>query len=327
MVKSKREAKIVAGFDYEVLTPEQRAVILRRTGEIRERLQRSAQDIWEIGQSLADVRSRLKRGQFLAWLKAEFNWSQRTAYNFINVYEMLPERANLEQLEIATSALYLLASPSTSEDVREQFLKRAQKGEKITHKDLHKTIKQEKPTPNVTPPVAASLPSDNSKPEIVAVISKSEIDVQDSIPATHALETSTFESTAVIEDEIHPGWYLLGKQHLLFCGDTAAPGFIKRSPEAELALAITSSDWDHDWLIERAKNITILDELTLKEDAVEQLILMFSAPKDIIIFPWLPHQNMLAIAHKLGRQTYAGDLDPQNCLRAMMALGLEIDRL
>ncbi|GAB1538917.1 hypothetical protein NUACC21_15820 [Scytonema sp. NUACC21] len=44
-------------------------------------------------------------------LKAEFGWSRRTACNFINVYEAFGECANLAQVDIATTALYLLFVP------------------------------------------------------------------------------------------------------------------------------------------------------------------------------------------------------------------------
>jgi hypothetical protein len=99
--KFKKQSQVVTGFDYEILDSEQRIVVQQRTGEIKERLRRSAQDIWEIGQKLAQVRSWLKHGQFETWLKAEFGWSRRTAYNFINVYEALAEPANLAQIDIA----------------------------------------------------------------------------------------------------------------------------------------------------------------------------------------------------------------------------------
>jgi len=136
--------QVKTNFDYENLEVEKRIVVQQRTGEIKERLKRSAQDIWEIGQKLADVRSRLKHGQFEAWLKAEFNWSRRTAYNFISVYETFDQCANLAQLDIATSALYLLAAPSTPETIKEEYIQRAQKGETITHKDLQKAIETDK---------------------------------------------------------------------------------------------------------------------------------------------------------------------------------------
>jgi len=88
------------------------------------------------------VRSRLKHGQFETWLKAEFGWSRRTAYNFINVYETFAERANLAQIDIATSALYLLAAPSTPQNVRNEFMQRAKEGETVTHKSLRRVIEK-----------------------------------------------------------------------------------------------------------------------------------------------------------------------------------------
>ncbi|MEO0770818.1 MAG: DUF3102 domain-containing protein, partial [Cyanobacteria bacterium J06649_4] len=130
MARSTKPAPINALFDYDGLEVGQREIVQQRTGEIRERLRRSAQDIWEIGQKLSDVRSRLQYGQFLAWIKAEFGWSQRTAYNFMNVYETFGDRfANLARVNIATSLLYQLASPSVPEELRDQVLRAAQQGE------------------------------------------------------------------------------------------------------------------------------------------------------------------------------------------------------
>lgn len=132
------------GFDYEILNQENRFVIQQRTKELKERLQRTAQDIWEIGQKLADVRSRLKHGQFEAWLEAEFGWSRRTAYNFIRVYEAFQEDAKFAQSNIAPSALYILASPSTPQAIRDKFIQQAKTGTKVTHKDILNAVSQQK---------------------------------------------------------------------------------------------------------------------------------------------------------------------------------------
>ncbi len=46
--------------------------------------------ILEIGKQLSEVQSMLAdhhKGTFVSWLKQEFGWSQRTAYNFMGVYE------------------------------------------------------------------------------------------------------------------------------------------------------------------------------------------------------------------------------------------------
>lgn len=318
------------GFDYEALTPEQRIIIVQRTGEIQERLQRSAQDIWEIGQRLADVREQLKHGQFDAWLKAEFDWSRRTAYNFINVYETFGERANLAQVDIATSALYLLAAPSTPEDLREEYLLKAYDGEKITHKELSSDIKQNKQKSNSpevklasdTPVAKTELPiTATSIPEILQLITSTPTVVD--VESVEVKEAESKLPTSVPKIEVEAGWYVLEGQHLVFCGDTAAPEFYSHIPYVNLAVAATSDYWDHDWLIEQAKTLIVSEESALQQNKLEQLINMFSQPGDAIIFPWLPYPEMIAIANKFNRKVIGGDVSQQRCQQAILASGLE----
>jgi len=326
MGKLEKKSQVVTSFDYEVLEAEQRIVIQQRTGEIKERLRHSAQDIWEIGQKLADVRSRLKHGQFDAWLKAEFGWSRRTAYNFISVYEAFGERANLAQIDIATSALYLLAAPSTPQEVRNEFLQRAKEGETVTHKELRQVIKEEKlqSSPAVEKPEASQVFI--AKPEVVTLIPKAVVEAQKPIvQSTPKLPSAS--PTVATPCDIQSGWYLLEKQHLLFCGDTASAKFVKRTPYAALAIAITSDDWDHDWLIERAKTAIVFPESELKERMIEQLIEMFSKPGEVVIFPWLPDSGMIAVAQKLERLIWAGDPDRERCRNAIAHSGLQFERI
>ena len=324
MGKLDKQEDIVTHFDYGVLEPKQRSIVEQRTGEIRERLRRSAQDIWEIGQMLADVRTELKHGQFDAWLKAEFNWSRRTAYNFINVYETFRDRANLAQIDIATSALYLLAAPSTPQAVREQYLQEAKTGKKITYKDLYGTLKQEKsPSPSETIETIEDFRDSAAKPEIVAVIPRQTIDVEAISAATIATTDEIPMHTVSPPTLIQPGWYSLADRHLVFCGDTASPEFFNRLPQVTLALAVTAEDWDHDWLVEVAQNVMILQPGSLKKNTLENLITMFSEPQEVIVFPWLPDDQMIAIAHQLQRRVVAGDMSPERCYRAIAALGLK----
>lgn len=327
MDSSEKRLKLVMSFNYDSLDSEQRIVVQQRTGEIKERLRRSAQDIWEIGQKLADVRSRLKHGQFDVWLKAEFGWSRRTAYNFINVFEAFGERANLAQISIATSALYLLAAPSTPQEMREEVLQRAKEGEAITHKELRQVLKEEKsPSPATVEKLEPPKPF-APKPEIITIVPKAVVEAKQSVVAGSTSTLSLTAATVATSSEIGSGWYLLEKQHLLFCGDTASPQFVERTPVAALAIAITSDDWDHDWLVERAKTVIIFPESDLKEQMLEQLIGMFSTPGEAVIFPWLPNPGMIAIAHKLERHICAGDPDSQRCSQAIAHSRLSVDRV
>lgn len=319
-----KEAQVVISFDYAVLNLEQRTIIQQRTGEIRERLQRSAQDIWEIGHRLADVRARLKHGQFDAWLKTEFDWSRRTAYNFIRVYEAFQERANLAQIDIATSALYLLAAPSTSKDIRDEFLKRAGTGEKITHKEISEVIKADKSQPIDISNSSDPSPSTTAKSEVITVIPQAVAKTSSDIPSSKS-PSITVSSRG--NAELQSGWYLLDQQHLLFCGDTASPQFFEHTPHAAFALAITSNDWDHDWIIERADTVIVLQESALEEDLIEQLISMFSKTEEFVMFPWLPNDQLIMIAHSLNRKVCAGDPNPERCLNAIARAGLNAERI
>jgi hypothetical protein len=71
------------------------------------------------------------KGHFVAWLKAEFNLSEGTAYNMMQAAENLGDRF-VTITNIGPSALYALAAPSTPEEVRQEIESRAAAGEKIT---------------------------------------------------------------------------------------------------------------------------------------------------------------------------------------------------
>ena len=339
MAKTESRKDIVTHFDYEVLEPTQRALVRQYTGEIQDRLRRTAQDIWEIGQRLANVRDQLQHGQFDAWLKAEFGWSRRTAYNFINVYESFGEQATLSELEIATSALYLLAAPSTPKSVRREYLEKAQSGEKLTHKDLRKALKESKqpstkghakssPSPAS---LSSSTPDASTGPEVIAVIPRAGIKQAEpsgtaplkvgKTPMQDAIASSPTPSS-MSPDTLQPGWYLLDNRHFLFHGDTASPTFYQSIPEAAFALAATSNDWDHDWLVDAAKTVLILPETLLHGQPLEQTINLYSQPNDVIIFPWIPNPEMIAIAHQLNRRVFAGDQRAKRCYEAIAASGL-----
>ncbi|MEL6382091.1 MAG: DUF3102 domain-containing protein [Cyanobacteria bacterium J06626_18] len=343
MDKLEKQEDAAIYFNYQMLPSAQRQIVQQKTGEIRERLRRSAQDIWEIGQRLVEVRAQLKHGQFESWLKDEFGWSRRTAYNFIGVYEAFRESASFAQIDIATSALYLLAAPSTPQSIREEFIERAERGEKITYKDLHQVIKSEKNATeslssklrDAAPVGSASSPPQTSErnqerlgpatktAEIIAVIPKSVTQSNVQLPPnpqTIDLLTKSVDS----DSQLFPGWYHLNSQHLLFCGDTASPKFFSRIPHASLILAVTSDDWDHDWIVEKADSVLILRETALKEISLKQLISTFSKPNDVVVFPWLPDPEMLSVAHTLNRKIFAGDPDSMRCARAIAAAKLQV---
>src|SRR5262249_13855209 len=70
-----------------------------------------------------------------------FDWDGRTAQRFMNVGERF-KNDNLSDLDIAPSALYLLAAPSTPENVGNDILSRARAGQRITHRDAADAVRQ-----------------------------------------------------------------------------------------------------------------------------------------------------------------------------------------
>ncbi len=122
----------VNGFDYEKLDTDIRMVVQQRTSEIQNLMRRTNQEIIEIGQKLTDVKAQLGHGNFGMWLKAEFDWSVRTANRFMQVAESF-KLVTVTNLDITASALYFLASPSTPQEARIEALKCATNGEKINY--------------------------------------------------------------------------------------------------------------------------------------------------------------------------------------------------
>ncbi len=138
----------------------------KRTNEIKTLMKRTAQDIIEIGEKLIEVKERLPHGAFGQWLDSEFEWRERTARNFMQVAEKF-KSVNFADLNFAPSALYLLVAPSTFGAARAEALRRAEAGQKITHKKAKSIIEENHtPPPKYTcPDCGQVLPSDEPYPK------------------------------------------------------------------------------------------------------------------------------------------------------------------
>ena len=350
MQHTKNDAQAVVNFDYEALSPEKRASVQTWTVEIKERLQHTARTIWEIGERLVEVRSQLEYRQFSSWLKLEFGWSQRTAYNFINVYEAFPELANFAKIDISISALYVLAAPSTPPEIRISFLNRAIAGEQITYKVIKSAIKEAKlqlgDNDKLTTAIQNSHPdyphsnapdpqSENTvqvKPQVpsIAYPSKdsSEATVKISEEAFGSQPKPAFSTTTATTSEIRPGWNLIKREFLLFWGDTASPRFIERLPEEAFILAIPSSQWHHNWLLSKSRSFIILYQPDLNEELMARLLSEFSQQGEkAVILPWLPSWKTIALALKLNIKVYAGESDLKKCEKVLSNLGSNVARM
>jgi hypothetical protein len=145
-------------FDYRNLAGADRDTIRQHADSIRSLMQRASQDIVEIGQRLLYVKKRLGHGRFLDWLNAEFDMTERTAQNFMNVARAFKSET-VSDLKIGQKALYMLSAPSVPEAAREEVVAQAKKGEKITPAGAKAVITKHRPTTAAT----ASQPAESGK--------------------------------------------------------------------------------------------------------------------------------------------------------------------
>jgi hypothetical protein len=132
------------GFDYATLTSETRVTVKQKTTEIRDRVGQAAQGISEVGERLIEVKEMLKHGQFLNWLECEFAWSESTAQRMMSVNLFFKSRT-LTDLDLGASTLYMLASASTPEEIKDEFIAKAQAGEAVTHAEVKAAVAAAKP--------------------------------------------------------------------------------------------------------------------------------------------------------------------------------------
>jgi len=148
-------------FDYIALDIETRLAVQQRTSEIKSLMRRTASDIIDIGQKLIEVKDYLGHGNFLNWLETEFNWSESAARKFMRVTRQF-KSVNFTNLDIAASALYLLAASSTPADARQEALERASQGETITHVGAQILVSRHKQStpPKATEPLTVDVPAE-----------------------------------------------------------------------------------------------------------------------------------------------------------------------
>ena len=137
-------------FKYANLDKQTRNVIWQYTSEIKDLMRLTAENIISIGQKLTLVKSQLGHGSFQKWLRTEFEWSEQTARQFMQVYRWSEtiENKNFVFSELGTSALYLLAAPSTPPKAREEILDLVDGGEKVSYTRAKNIVSRYKESPS-----------------------------------------------------------------------------------------------------------------------------------------------------------------------------------
>lgn len=343
--------KAQKGFDYTGLDIETSQFVQQQTGEIRTLMKRTAQGIVEIGCRLIDVKECLGHGKFGAWLLAEFEWTDRTARQFMRVAEEF-KSANFADLPFAPSALYLLSAPSTPKAAKEEALARAESGEPITYTTA-KAIKQKYAIPSATPkskpelepvlqpqptPTAAALPQSGAKLEIVALHRQIQPDaLSEPTPPSTTAPQILLPSQLVHAPEKPGSWWQLGGRHLMYCGDLNSSEFLARVKEEKVSLLFAfppSPDWQPT-IRTRTHLITMEylpqgKELRLFEDALEANLLLYSDIGDVVVSCFLPSPEILSIVNRLDRRALFAERDSMR-VKAIISdwkkAGLKAERL
>src|SRR5262245_56639652 len=76
-------------------------------------------NIIEIGELLLEANAQCEHGEWLDWLLEEFEWSVATAERYMKVAKLCSNFRNPQNLKLAKTALYELASHKNEEDLPE----------------------------------------------------------------------------------------------------------------------------------------------------------------------------------------------------------------
>ena len=342
-------------FDYTALDVSTSQFVQQQTGEIRGLMKRTVESIFEIGQRLIIVKERLGHGRFGSWLETEFEWSQDTASNFINVAKKFGNLPNFSEFDMAASALYMLAAPSTPDAARDEALARAKAGESITKKTA-KSIKQ-KYTPAAAKLESAlkqeiqpvsPLPSPESfntfphiKQEIVATrnIAPVELPSAPSQGVTSAPEKVILlpqGSTSAPLDNERGVWWQLGAKHLLYSGDPNSLKFLARVPDNLGLLFAFPSTPNWQPLIEAKTRIVTNDylpqgkDVRLFEDTLESILILYSGVGETIVSCFMPSVEILSILNRQDRRALVAEPDSKR-VNAIVSdwkqAGLKVERI
>lgn len=131
MAKQAKGELVVLGFNYSLVCDA--ADKVRASAEkIRLTVQKTIEDIIDVGTELLAVKEVVGHGHFGAWLRAEFGWTVRTAQNFMSVAERFGGNTkSLSHLPIQPTAAYLLAGPSVPDEARQVAVEKAEAGVEI----------------------------------------------------------------------------------------------------------------------------------------------------------------------------------------------------
>lgn len=308
-------------FDYTQFDNDTSIFLQGEAGKIKGLLTQTIETIVEIGTRLIEVRKSLKHGQYRQWLHAEFEMSVRTADNFTRVAKCFHD-ANFSELDIAKSALYLLAAPSVPDEAREEALDIA-KDERVSKRrateiiESHKDASTEESLP--TPPPHKAKTGKRYRRKEAQKKSKDRT------------SSTSRKDLQVAKGEV----WSLGRYHRLFCGDATSQKFQRLVPK-DISLVIYFPDDVNGWPTSIPDNVntvwsfyTALDDFHLDHlrENLESCISGTTDPGETIAMLGLPHPSLFILIEQLEVSCVCAEPDPNICTDAVTAWTVTTKRM
>lgn len=299
-------------FSYGSLSTEDSAFLHDQAESIRGLVRQTAQHIHSIGQSLIAVKERLGHGRFRSWVETEFDWSVSTASKFMNVARRFKD-CDIANMDIAASALYVLASSSVPDSALEEVVQRTAAGEKIT-KDKADEIKKKHLPKDVKKKIDKRTKI--GKRQLLLERQESGVIVEDPLafsPSTLAIAVKAGE------------FWGLGP-HLLFCGQISSPKFLDIAPaDSPLVLIYPPTPGDCPTILNnnKATNIVYLAQqgldvnfAVLRDWTVNSLELATQEGEAVVV-SYLPDPGLIRCLDEMECIGYITDPDAERCKNAL----------
>ena len=126
-------------FDYQALPEKDRKEVENIVLKIRQALARQLNGAVEAGVDLLKVKDLVGHGNFRAWLRREFSWSERTASNYMELARN-SEGKTAKFADLDLGAAKALIAKTTPVEIRNELLRRAEDGENITREEVRQRI-------------------------------------------------------------------------------------------------------------------------------------------------------------------------------------------
>ncbi|BCG92590.1 DUF3102 domain-containing protein [Mesorhizobium sp. 131-2-1] len=172
--KAKKVAKAAvtghSGFDYrqiEDAAVRERAELI--AAEIKANLETVGKAFLDNGRKLLAIKNDLGHGQFLSWLASEFEWSERTANNYMSVAQHFGDEFHVVSY-LPSQTIYRLASKSVCQKVRTKVIAAAKSDKRLTADQVEaalgktKTVKLHSPPKQIEGEVVPKAPDTSVEP-------------------------------------------------------------------------------------------------------------------------------------------------------------------